>query len=43
MVVTGARETKDYDKVLVGIGLPMACAILAKLTRTPLSNILRTE
>ncbi|MEM0004730.1 MAG: CoA-transferase [Desulfurococcaceae archaeon] len=39
MVVTGAREIKDYDKVLVGIGLPMACAILAKLTHAPHSVI----
>lgn len=39
MVVTGAREIRDYDKVLVGIGLPMACAILAKLTHAPRSVI----
>ncbi|MEM0065373.1 MAG: CoA-transferase [Zestosphaera sp.] len=39
MVVTGAREIRDGDNVLVGIGLPMACAILAKKTHAPRANI----
>lgn len=39
MVVTGAREIRDGDNVLVGIGLPMACAILAKKTHAPRATI----
>ncbi|MEM0014706.1 MAG: CoA-transferase [Zestosphaera sp.] len=39
MVVTGAREIKDHYNVLVGLGLPMACAILAKKTHAPRATI----
>lgn len=39
MVVTGAREIRDGQNILVGIGLPMACAILAKKTHAPRATI----
>jgi len=39
MVVAGAREIKDGNNVIVGIGLPMASAILAKLTHAPRATI----
>lgn len=39
MVVTGARKIRDGNNVMVGIGLPMASAILAKKTHAPNANI----
>lgn len=39
MVVTAAKYIKNRQNVLVGIGLPMAAAILAKLTHAPKANI----
>lgn len=39
MVVEGARRIRDGSNVIVGIGLPMASAILAKKMHAPRANI----
>jgi glutaconate CoA-transferase subunit B len=35
MAVAGARELKDGEVVLVGLGLPMIASFLAKRTHAP--------
>jgi len=42
MVAAAAREIKDGEVVLVGVGLPLIVAILAKRTHAP-NAILVTE
>lgn len=39
MVVSAAREIQDWDKVYVGVGLPMLAMLLAKYTHAPNSSI----
>lgn len=40
MIVAAARELKNGDKVLVGIGIPQLAAILAQRTHAPNLNII---
>ena len=40
MVVAGARELKDGETALAGVGLPQVSAIVAKYTHAPSINIL---
>jgi glutaconate CoA-transferase, subunit B len=39
MVTAGARALKDYDLVVVGVGLPQVAAILARKTHAPNLNM----